>query len=117
MERPRRYCNLDPSHSRHLQAQSAFLTEDGSLGTRRHQLHLGRLCPRPSGLTNYLDAISRHLVELPSYSVPRELGSLRRYDDLLGPSNLSLISKNRKEAKLLGPSAATNGVTREIVGE
>lgn len=117
MERPGRYCNLDPSHSRHLQAQSAFLTEDGSLGTRRHQLHLGRLCACPSGLANHLDAISRHLMELPSHPVPRELGSLRRYDDLFGPSNLPLISKDRKEAKLLGSSAATNGVAREIVGQ
>ena len=111
-----RSCNLGPSHSRHLEAQSTFRTKDGSLDPRRHQFYLGHLCHRPYGLSDHLDAFSRHLVELPSYPIPREHGGLCRSHDLVGSSNLSIISKAGKEAKLLGSSAATNGVARKVVG-
>lgn len=117
MELPRRSCHLGPSPSRHLEAESALLTESGSLDTRRHQLHLGCLRHRPYGLSSHLDAISRHLVELPSHPLPREHGDLCRFNDLVGPSNLPVVSKARKEAELLGSSAATHGVAREIVGQ
>lgn len=112
-----RSCNLDPSHSCHLEAQSAFLTENGSLGTHRHQLHLGCLCHRPHGLSNHLDAINRHLLELPSRPIPLKHGGLCRSHDLVGSCNLSVVSKVRKEAKSLGSSAATDGAARDILGQ
>lgn len=65
--------------------------------------------PRPYGLSNPLDAISRHFLELPADSVPLEHGGLRRSNDLVGPGNLSIIPKVRKEENPLGPSAAANG--------
>lgn len=93
MECPGRFDHLDPSHSRDLEAQGAFLTKDGPLGTRRHQLHLGCMRPRPYGHSHPLDAISRHILELPADPVPLEHGGLRRSNDLVGPGNLSIVPK------------------------
>ena len=117
MEHSRRHCDLGPSHSRHLESQSAFVTKDGALDTRRHQLCFGCLLHRPYDLPDRLDTISRHFVELPSHPIPCEHGGMCRPNNIVGPGNLSVVSKARKEAELLGPSAATNGVAREIVGQ
>lgn len=115
MELPRRSCGLGPSYPRHLEAQSPFLKKDGSLGARRHQLHLGHLCHCAYVLSDHLDAISRHLVELLSHPIPFEHGSMCRYGDLVGTSNLSIVPKARQEAELLGSSATTDAVARKIM--
>lgn len=57
-------------------------------------------------------------MELPSHPVPLEHGGLRGPNDVFGSSNLSIIPNvAEEEAKLLRSSAATDGSTREIMGQ
>lgn len=117
VERAGRSRHLAPAHPRHLEAQGALFAKDGPLGPRRHQLHLGRLRPRPHGLADHLDPLRRHLVELPAHPLPLEHGGLRRRHDVVGPGHLPLVPTGAAQAELLGPRAAPDGVAREVVGQ